>query len=66
MPFYKKQRRFVLGNNRFIDPLVIDDYIAINGYKALGTVLEKMKPEKVIDIIKQSGLRGRGCGGCGH
>ena len=63
MPFYKKQRRFVLGNNRFIDPLVIDDYIAINGYKALATVLEKMKPEKVIDVIKQSGLRGRGGGG---
>ncbi len=63
MPFYKKQRRFVLGNNRFIDPLVIDDYIAINGYKALATVLEKMRPEKVIDVIKQSGLRGRGGGG---
>ena len=63
MPFYKKQRRFVLGNNRFINPLVIDDYIAINGYKALATVLEKMKPEKVIDVIKQSGLRGRGGGG---
>ena len=63
MPFYKKQRRFVLGNNRFIDPLVIDDYIAINGYKALAKVLEKIKPEKVIDVIKQSGLRGRGGGG---
>jgi len=63
MPFYKKQRRFVLGNNRFIDPLVIDDYIAINGYKALATVLEKINPEKVINVIKQSGLRGRGGGG---
>jgi len=63
MPFYKKQRRFVLGNNRFINPLVIDDYIAINGYKALATVLEKMKQEKVINIFKESGLRGRGGGG---
>jgi NADH-quinone oxidoreductase subunit F len=63
MPFYKKQRRFVLGNNRFIDPTLIDDYIAINGYKALAKVLDKMKPEKVIEEIKKSGLRGRGGGG---
>ena len=63
MPFYKKQRRFVLGNNRFIDPLSIDDYLAINGYKALAKALFKMKPEKVIEEIKTSGLRGRGGGG---
>ena len=63
MPFYKKQRRFVLGNNRFIDPLEINDYIAINGYKALATALSKMKPEEIIDEIKESGLRGRGGGG---
>jgi NADH-quinone oxidoreductase subunit F len=63
MPFYKKQRRFVLGNSRFIDPLSIDDYIAINGYKALANVLDKIKPEKVIEIVKKSGLRGRGGGG---
>jgi NADH-quinone oxidoreductase subunit F len=63
MPFYKKQSRFVLGNNRFIDPLEINDYIAINGYKALGSVLAKKKPEDVIDEITKSGLRGRGGGG---
>ena len=63
MPFYKKQRRFVLGNNRFIDPLEINDYVAINGYKALATALSKMKPEEIIDEIKESGLRGRGGGG---
>ena len=63
MPFYKKQRRFVLGNNRFINPLDINDYIAIDGYKALAKVLYKMKPEKVIAEIKESGLRGRGGGG---
>jgi len=63
MPFYKKQRRFVLGNNRFIDPLSVDDYLAINGYKALATVLDTMKPEEVINTIKESGLRGRGGGG---
>jgi NADH-quinone oxidoreductase subunit F len=63
MPFYKKQRRFVLGNNRFINPLDINDYIAIDGYRALAKVLYKMKPEKVIAEIKESGLRGRGGGG---
>jgi NADH-quinone oxidoreductase subunit F len=63
MPFYKKQSRFVLGNNRFIDPLEISDYIAINGYKALASVLSKKKPEEVIDEITKSGLRGRGGGG---
>jgi len=63
LPFYKKQSRFVLGNNRFINPLEINDYIAINGYKALANVLLNMKPEDVIDEIKKSGLRGRGGGG---
>jgi len=63
MPFYKKQRRFVLGNNRFINPLDINDYIAIDGYRALAKALYKMKPEKVIAEIKESGLRGRGGGG---
>ena len=63
MPFYKKQRRFVLGNNRFINPLDINDYIAIDGYRALAKVLYKMKPEEVIAEIKESGLRGRGGGG---
>ena len=63
MSFYKKQKRIVLGNNRFVDPLEITDYIAIDGYKALAKVLYKMKPEKVIDEIKKSGLRGRGGGG---
>ncbi len=63
MPFYKKQSRFVLGNNRFINPLEINDYIAINGYKALANVLFDMEPKNVIDEIKKSGLRGRGGGG---
>ncbi len=62
IPFYKKQRRYVLGNNRYIDPLEITDYIAVDGYKALAKVLN-MKPEEVIDEIKKSGLRGRGGGG---
>jgi len=63
MPFYKKQQRLVLGNNRKIDPNYIDDYIAIGGYSALSKSLFNMKPEKVIEKIKKAGLRGRGGGG---
>lgn len=63
IPFYSKQMRILLGNNAFIDPTEIEDYIAIGGYSALGKVLSEMKPEEVIDIIKRSGLRGRGGAG---
>lgn len=63
IPFYKRQMRIVLGNNRFIDPTNIQDYIAIGGYYALAKALEEMEPLEVIDIIKKSGLRGRGGGG---
>jgi NADH-quinone oxidoreductase subunit F len=63
LPFYKKQQRVVLSNNRKIDPTSIDDYIAIGGYSALAKALYNMKPEKVIDKIKKAGLRGRGGGG---
>lgn len=63
IPFYKKQKRIILGNNRFINPLEINDYIAIGGYNSLAKVLLRMKPEKVIEEIKKSGLRGRGGGG---
>ena len=61
--FYKKQMRNVLGDNENIEPLKIDDYFATGGYSALAEVLEKMKPEEVIDHISQSGLRGRGGAG---
>ena len=63
MPFYKKQQRIVLGNNRKIDPNSIDDYISIGGYSSLAKALYNMKPEKVIDKIQKAGLRGRGGGG---
>lgn len=62
IPFYKKQKRLIFGNNGLIDPTNIEDYIAIGGYSALTKAL-KMKPEKIIDEIKKSGLRGRGGGG---
>ena len=63
IPFYKYQQRVVFGDNREIDPTNIDDFIAIGGYQALGKVLSEMTPEEVIEMIKKSGLRGRGGGG---
>ncbi len=63
VPFYNKQERIILGVNGKIDPTNIEDYIAIDGYSALSKALFNMKPEKVIDKIKKSGLRGRGGGG---
>ncbi|MCZ4693973.1 NADH-quinone oxidoreductase subunit NuoF [Ancylomarina euxinus] len=62
MGFYKKQIRIALRNCGFINPENIDEYIARDGYGALGTCFE-MTPQAVIDIIKESGLRGRGGGG---
>ncbi|MCJ7604462.1 MAG: NAD(P)H-dependent oxidoreductase subunit E, partial [Dehalococcoidales bacterium] len=62
VPFYKLQKRLIIGNNGLIDPTIIDDYIAIGGYTALGKALA-MPPEKIIDEVKKAGLRGRGGGG---
>ena len=62
MEFYKPQVRIALRNCGFIDPENINEYIARDGYAALGKVLE-MRPEEVIREIMDSGLRGRG-GGC--
>ncbi len=63
IPFYKAQDRQLLTNNKLVDPLAIEDYIAIGGYGALAKVLEGMGPEEVIREIKASGLRGRGGAG---
>ncbi len=63
MGFYKKQIRIALRNCGFINPENIDEYIANDGYAALGKVLVEMTPEDAIKIIKDSGLRGRGGGG---
>ena len=62
-PFYKKQMRLALRNCGVINPENIEEYIAMDGYSALGKVLTEMKPEDVINIIKDAGLRGRGGGG---
>ena len=61
--FYEKQERVALRNCGVIDPEIIDDYIANDGYAALGKVLTEMKPEEVIQTILDSGLRGRGGAG---
>ena len=61
--FYAKQMRVALRNCGVINPENIDEYIAVDGYQALGKVLTEMTPEEVIQIIKDSGLRGRGGGG---
>ncbi|MCK4759882.1 MAG: NADH-quinone oxidoreductase subunit NuoF [Candidatus Aminicenantes bacterium] len=61
--FYKKQKRILLGDNALIDPTDIDDYLSIGGYGSLAKVLSEKTPEEVIEIIKQSGLRGRGGAG---
>ncbi|KNZ42510.1 NADH-quinone oxidoreductase subunit NuoF [Acetobacterium bakii] len=61
--FFKKQKRIVLANCGVIDPENIDEYIGFNGYTAIEKVLLTMTPQEVIDVIKASGLRGRGGGG---
>ena len=61
--FYRSQKRIALRNCGVIDPENIDEYIAFDGYKALGKALTQMTREQVIDEILKSGLRGRGGGG---
>ncbi len=66
--FYRKQMRIALRNCGVIDPENIEEYIALDGYKALAKVLTEMTPKQVIDLMKESGLRGRGGAGfsCGQ
>ena len=61
--FYEKQTRVALRNCGVINPENIDEYIAVDGYEALGRVLTRMTPDEVIQVVKDSGLRGRGGGG---
>jgi NADH-quinone oxidoreductase subunit F len=61
--FYKGQQRIILGNNVRIDPTNIEDYITIGGYSALAKALGELEPGHIIDMVKKSGLRGRGGGG---
>ncbi|MGI6425067.1 MAG: NADH-quinone oxidoreductase subunit NuoF [Tepidanaerobacteraceae bacterium] len=61
--FYKRQVRIALRHCGLINPEVIEEYIANDGYRALGKALTEMTPQDVINEIKKSGLRGRGGGG---
>ncbi len=61
--FYAKQKRIALRNCGVIDPENIDEYIAHDGYQALEMCLNQLTPEEVTNIVKDSGLRGRGGGG---
>ncbi len=61
--FYKKQKRVALRNCGVLDPENINEYIAMDGYQALAKCLTEYTPDEVIQIVKDSGLRGRGGGG---
>ena len=61
--FFSRQMRVALRNCGIINPEDINEYIAYDGYKALGKALTELKPVDVVEIIKKSGLRGRGGGG---
>jgi len=63
IPFYKNQKRNIIGSNIKIDPKSIEDYLAIGGYSALAKVLSRMSTEEVLEEVKKSNLRGRGGGG---
>ncbi len=63
VPFYKLQERLVFGDNGYIDPTSIEDYLGIGGYKALQKSLTEMDADAVVAEVKEAGLRGRGGGG---
>ena len=63
IPFFAKQDRALISKNRWVDPCNVGDYIAAGGYSALAAVLSWFAPQRVIEEIKASGLRGRGGGG---
>ena len=63
LPFFRGQHRRVLENCGIVDPEIVEDYIARDGYRALAKALAEMSPEGVIDEVKRSGLRGRGGAG---
>jgi NADH-quinone oxidoreductase subunit F len=63
VPFYKLQHREILWISGLLDPTRIEDYIALGGYAALMRALSEMEPREIVDIVKRSGLRGRGGAG---
>ena len=63
VPFFQRQQKIVLENSGVIDPERIEDYIAAGGYQALMKVLTELTPQRVIEEVMKSGLRGRGGAG---
>ena len=63
LEIFKRQLRMTLRNCGIIDPESMEDYLAVRGYEALAKALNEYSPERVIDEITKSGLRGRGGGG---
>ena len=63
LPFFTRQKRVVLERMGHSDPEDLGEYIASGGYSALMKVLTEMTPQQVVEVIKESGLRGRGGGG---
>jgi NADH:ubiquinone oxidoreductase subunit F (NADH-binding)/(2Fe-2S) ferredoxin/Fe-S-cluster-containing hydrogenase component 2 len=63
IPFFKYQETVVLKNRGLIDPESMEEYIARDGYQALGKALLEMKPAEIVEVVKDSGLRGRGGAG---
>ena len=63
IPFYNRQERRLLGDNAYVEPGNIEDYIAVEGYSALASALGKMTPEQVIEEITKAQIRGRGGAG---
>jgi NADH:ubiquinone oxidoreductase subunit F (NADH-binding)/(2Fe-2S) ferredoxin len=63
IPFYGNQVKVAMRNCGYIDPDCIEEYFARKGYIAFLNALKEMKPAEILDIVKASGLRGRGGGG---
>jgi NADH:ubiquinone oxidoreductase subunit F (NADH-binding)/(2Fe-2S) ferredoxin len=63
IPFFKHQVLRVLRNKGLIDPEKIEEYISRDGYQAMAKALTEMKPEDIVKVVKDSGLRGRGGAG---
>jgi NADH-quinone oxidoreductase subunit F len=61
--YFRRQRKVVLRNCGLVDPLRIEEYIAMDGYGALAKAVFQLKPERVCEVVLESGLRGRGGGG---
>jgi len=63
IPFYQRQVKVALENCGYLNPESIEEYIALGGYESIGTIVTEKTPLETIEVVKASGLRGRGGGG---